>query len=168
MEPLRRRGGERHSRRRRRRWFSWETKERERRKISSRGEVAGLKAPFSSSDARQDRGGFCRGAARPRESRRIYESEFATANPISFSRSFAAFSYRNSNGCPLMSVDQDALGSRFSLELIGTDRLKLALARVSFSNLIASQFARFGQYREINFQVNQKINRNIDDQLIET
>lgn len=47
-ESRRRRGGERHSRRRRRRWFSWETKERERRKISSRGEVAGLKAPFSS------------------------------------------------------------------------------------------------------------------------
>lgn len=47
-ESRRRRGGERHSRRRRRRWFSWETKERERRKISSREEVAGLKAPFSS------------------------------------------------------------------------------------------------------------------------
>jgi len=47
-ESRRRREGERHSRRRRRRWFSWETKERERRKISSRREVAGLKAPFSS------------------------------------------------------------------------------------------------------------------------
>lgn len=48
-EQNRRRRGERHSRRRRRRWFSWETKERERkREISSQGEVAGLKAPFSS------------------------------------------------------------------------------------------------------------------------
>lgn len=51
-EQNRRRRGERHSRRRRRRWFSWETKERERREISSRGEVASLKAPFSSPDKR--------------------------------------------------------------------------------------------------------------------
>lgn len=64
----RRRRGERHSRRRRRRWFSWETKERERREISSRGEVASLKAPFSSPDARQDRG------ETPADSCPIYDS----------------------------------------------------------------------------------------------
>lgn len=71
-EQNRRRRGERHSRRRRRRWFSWETKERERREISSRGEVASLKAPFSSPDKR-DKTATETSASAAADNRRIYD-----------------------------------------------------------------------------------------------